>query len=322
LEINGILAGVFGSNPSEKFAFEESVAKKSEIEGIRIYSRTDAGRRLSLLDDTQFPDKIQGYARIASISDHAFFIYPSQDKIGTADGELALLIDSLELQGSVVSFNPQVDQSTIRSTFKGLNVANFQVDVRNKKSSLIELSTIKVPTRFPSEKTLIYLDRAFNVKGVGLVVLGFILCGSINLHDRIRLIPSVPPKYAEVKGIQLNDVDEQSAGRGLRIGLSLKGVELKDLEKTTWLDDSTFQLEDTLRSNFRSCKFYKQSIVGRDLHVQVAGQLLPAKISGEENGTIQTKLPYAVPVWDKMKTCVIDLNAKKLRIAGGADLIS
>ncbi len=80
--MNGNLIGVFGSKEDLKSAFLASIGKKSETEGIVVYQRNDAGRKFSLLDDTSFPDKIQGYSRIATIADHAVYLFPNE---GTGD---------------------------------------------------------------------------------------------------------------------------------------------------------------------------------------------------------------------------------------------
>ena len=77
------------------------------------------------------------------------------------------------------------------------------------------------------------------MKGVGVVVLGFVLGGKVSVHDQLRLMPSADGKKAEVRGIQVSDEDQETVGRGLRVGLSLKGVELKDLDKVSWMDDGS-----------------------------------------------------------------------------------
>ena len=73
--VDGVTVGVFGTNPKAKEELEASVAKKSETDGIVVYHRKEGERRISFLDDAGFPERIQGYARVASLSD--FAIYPS-----------------------------------------------------------------------------------------------------------------------------------------------------------------------------------------------------------------------------------------------------
>lgn len=310
------LVGVFGSVPAEKTAFEDAVGKKNETAGIVIYQRSEGSKRISLLDDVQFPERIQGYSRIASIVDHAYFVYPSERGISASDGELAILIDAFKLDGTIEILGSGVASESVRAKLKGLRLAEYPIEERQPKSSILDTSTVRDSDSFSPSDTLVYIDRAFIVKGVGLVVLGFILSGTVKLHDKLRLIPSESKKEAEVKGIQLNDEDQESAGRGVRVGLSLKGVELKDLEKVSWLDDSSFSLTDKIRFEFEKGKFYKQDVIDRDLHLQCPGELVLSKITKTGDNTLEAKLSSEVPVWAGMRVGVIDLNNKLLRIAG------
>lgn len=99
--MEGILLGVFGTDSESKAALLASLGKKSEVEGTVIYQRTDSGRKISLLDDQQFPQRIQGYCRVASIADHAFFVFPRAERLGAADGEFAVLLESFSLGGTI-----------------------------------------------------------------------------------------------------------------------------------------------------------------------------------------------------------------------------
>jgi selenocysteine-specific translation elongation factor len=318
--MDGSLIGVFGSNPEIKSAFLSSIGKKSETEGIVVYQHSEGARKFSMLDDTTFPDKIQGYARIATISDYALYVFPSDGKLLPPEGELAVLLDSTSALGTIeVIDGTQPNIATaVKTLFKGLSLSNFPVEERTAKSSVIDFSRVKPRSDYPKDHALVYIDRAFNVKGVGLVVLGFVLSGSISVHDKLRLLPTESGKLAEVKGIQVSDEDQQTVGRGSRVGLSLKGVELKDFAKVSWLDDGSFQTSSSLDFSFRKSNYYKQPTVDRDLHIQANGEILVAQISqGKTEERRIAKVSAAIPVWAGMPLCVLDLNSKPLRVAGG-----
>jgi selenocysteine-specific translation elongation factor len=320
----GNLIGVFGSNATQKSSFLSSVAKKSETEGIIVYQKTDSGRKYSFLDDPTFPEKIQGYARIASIVDYAYYVLPSTGKLAQSDGELAVLLDSFALQGEVqaIDGSKEAISSLIKSSFKGMSLQRYEVSERSSQSSILDVSRIALRQNYPTDHTLIYIDRAFNVKGVGVVVLGFVLSGKVTVHDKLRPLPTESGKLAEVKGIQISDEDYDSTERGVRVGLSLKGVELKDLSKVSWLDDGTFGTSSSLEFQFSQSPYYKQAIFERDLHTEVLGELLVSRIvQGSKQGSCIAKLQYAVPTWEGMRICVIDLNSKSLRISGGGRLV-
>jgi selenocysteine-specific translation elongation factor len=316
--LKGLFCGVFGTNREQKALFENSIAKKSEVQGIIVYHKNESGVRYSFLDDSQFPEKIQGYSRLASLCDYSYYLFPNSAKLTVPDGELAILLDGFGTEGVIEIIDANIAKETVYSSFKGLSLSKFPVEEREGKSSVIDLSKVRPSANIPESGTMIYIDRAFTVKGVGLVVLGFILSGVVSLHDRLRLIPSQgSTKYAEVKGIQVSDEDYDNTGRGIRVGLSLKGVELNDLSKASWLDDGSCLLSKNIALKFRQTPFYKQTVVDRDLHVQLPGEIMPSAISkGAREDLLVVSLQAEAPVWEGMKVCIIDLNAKNLRVAG------
>jgi selenocysteine-specific translation elongation factor len=298
--------------------FLSSVGKKSEAEGTIVYHRVEGGIVYSFLDDAQFPEKIQGYSRIASIADYAFFLLPKLGKISSPDGEIAVLLDSFGLRGSFVALDEE-PPTGLEVLFKGTALESYAVERRSSKSSIIDLAKVGVSRSAPSSSALVYLDRAFSVKGVGVVALGFVLAGKVSLHDELRLAPHPQDLRAEVRGIQVNDVDQEEVGSGIRVGLSLKGVEVKDLAKVSWLDDGSLQLADSLDIDFKQSKFYKQPLEGKALHLQLPGEIRNCKVSTSSGG-LRAELSDRVPVWPGMRVSIIDLNGKTLRVAGGGQV--
>jgi selenocysteine-specific translation elongation factor len=238
------------------------------------------------------------------------------------DGELALLLDAFGIPGVIEILDSNVDEETARVSFKGLSLSNFLVEKRDSKSSFIDLSRVQSKESRKIKGTMVYIDRAFNVKGVGVVVLGFILAGDVSVHDKLRLIPSTgESRYAEVKGIQVSDEDYDSAGRGIRVGLSLKGVELKDFSKTVWMDDGSSNLSKELMIKFKPTPFYNQSVLDRDMHIQMPGEIALCRVrKGKANDEITASIPFVAPIWENMRVCIIDLNAKNLRVAGAGEI--
>ena len=97
----------------------------------------------------------------------------------------------------------------------------------------------------------------------------------------------------------------------------MRGVEPKDLERSHWLDDGSFRLTNVLDLGFRKSGFYRQEVAGRDLHVQLLGETLPARLEQGDGGRLKVVLPAEVPAWNGMRVAVLDLNGKPLRVAGG-----
>ena len=315
--MDGITVGVFGTDAQVKSTFEGAVAKKSEAEGMIVYTRVEGGRRYSLLDTSDYPDRVQGYSRVASIADHALYFFPSTGKLTAPDGELAVLLGAFGLQGDLELTDATLTPAAASAALKGTPAAGYRPEVRDPRDSAIDLSQALPRADFPKGRTLIYVDRVFTVKGVGTVALGFVLSGSVSIHDQLRPIPGPSDLRADVKGIQVNDVDFDSAGRGIRVGLSLRGVEPRDLEKSHWLDDGTFQLSSAPAFELAKSPFYRQEVASRDLHVQLPGEMVPARMAASGGSAVSAQLPWQVPVWEGMRAAVVDLNGGPLRIAGG-----
>jgi selenocysteine-specific translation elongation factor len=315
--MDDITVGVFGTDQQAKAAFENAVAKKSEAEGIAVHMRTEGGRRYSFLDVSDYPGRIQGYASIASFCDHALYLFPRLGRLSAPDGEIAVLLSSFGLPGTIELLDGTSTAGFAASTFKGTAVAQYRSEERQSGASTIDLSYAVPRSDLPREKPLVYIDRAFTVKGVGTVALGFVLSGTVSVHDQLRPIPSPAGLRADVKGIQVSDVDFESVGRGIRVGLSLRGVEPKDLDRSHWLDDGTFEVSDSPSFELSRSPFYKQEVASRDLHLQLPGEMTPVRLSSVGGTKVQGSLPWQVPVWDGMRGAVIDLNGGALRVAGG-----
>ena len=313
--MDGITVGVFGTDQEAKSAFASAVAKKSEAEGIAVYTRTEGGRRYSFLDTGDYPGRIQGYSRIASICDHALYLYPRSGKLAPPDGELAVLLGSFGLPGTIELLGGPAGAEAASSSLRGTTVARFPAEERQPGSAAIDLAKSVPRADFP-KGPLIYIDRAFTVKGVGTVALGFVLSGTVRVHDQLRPIPGPDGLRVDVKGIQVNDVDFDSAGRGIRVGLSLRGADPSELERSHWLDDGSLALADTLRLDFDKSPFYKPQVADRDLHLQLPGEAVPARLSAGGRELV-ARLPVQVPAWAGMRSCVLDLNGGSLRVAGG-----
>jgi len=315
--MDGITVGVFGTDQQSKSYFESAVAKKSEAEGIAVHTRSEGGRRYSFLDTSDFPEHIQGYAAIASICDYALYLFPKSGRLSAPDGELAVLLGSFRVPGTLELIDGPASAEYAASALKGTLVGDYRSEERQSSSSAIDLSSAGPRPDFLKEKPLVYVDRVFTVKGVGTVALGFVLSGTVSIHDQLRPIPGPEGLRADVRGIQINDVDFESASRGIRVGLSLRGVEPKDLDRSHWLDDGSFQVTDSPTFELSKSPFYRQEVAPRELHLQLPGEMVPAKLSALGASNLAAQLPWQVPVWEGMRGAVIDLNGGNLRVAGG-----
>ena len=65
------------------------------------------------------------------------------------------------------------------------------------------------------------IDRAFSLKGIGLVVTGTVAAGKINVGDELQLLPL--GKTLRVRSLRVQDKDAQSGQAGQRCALNITG---------------------------------------------------------------------------------------------------
>ena len=81
------------------------------------------------------------------------------------------------------------------------------------------------------------IDRAFNVRGAGLVVTGTARSGNIGVDDSLFHFPSL--REVRVRSIRTQDQASASASQGDRCALNLAGLDLQDVKRGDWLDAQT-----------------------------------------------------------------------------------
>ena len=72
----------------------------------------------------------------------------------------------------------------------------------------------------------ITVDQYFQVKGIGLVAIGYVQSGKVSVHDRLSVFPS--GGSAEVKSLQVMDMDVNQSFSGDRVGLALRNGNASD----------------------------------------------------------------------------------------------
>ena len=65
---------------------------------------------------------------------------------------------------------------------------------------------------------MVPIDQHFNVKGIGLVAIGYVQSGSVSVHDELHLLPAEGP--GTVKSLQVMDDDVSEAVAGDRVGIA------------------------------------------------------------------------------------------------------
>jgi selenocysteine-specific translation elongation factor len=311
---------LLGSDATSRRSVASCLGNPSEEEGLYLYYHARGDGGFILLDENTYPGKIQDVLKITSISDAALYFLPKDGKLSWMDGELALMLDFLDMsQGKIVATG-DVDsaRSIAQKVFKGLTLSSFQVVSTSDPSLFSSMGEGRSRSKETGGLAYVSVDRAFNVKGVGLIVLGFVISGSVKTHDVMRILPQ--GKEAEVRSIQIMDVDVSSAPEGSRVGLCLKGASVEDFQKGVGVGSEGVRVSHEATIEFRPSPYFRQGIRKPvDLHVQTISGLTLGHVAPQPDGKITVTYQKQVPVWAGQRAVLVDLNIRPggSRVIGG-----
>jgi selenocysteine-specific translation elongation factor len=294
----GSIVSVISSNKGSVRSLAERLGKLHEDAKVKIFYRRNGDYIRSVLVPSEYPEKVLEAVEAASLSSD-LVIHVGESPTWT-EGELALLATSLNVPVKVVSTLPE---DRIRKLFKGTVLERAEV--------LQQLEEWEGRTE---DRGVVYVDRSFVVKGVGVVVTGFSLT-QVKVHDKLTLLPSM--KEVEVKSIQVLDEDQEAVGPGVRVGLALRNVKEDEVKDSYLLTKSGLRVQKEFEG--RATLFPWAQVGEGQLHfvaygVSITGTL---KLDGD-----RAKIALSSPLPLAPRLTVLNVNSKlgKPRVAGFVEL--
>tara|TARA_B100000446_G_scaffold52152_1_gene48272 strand:+ start:931 stop:1848 length:918 start_codon:yes stop_codon:yes gene_type:complete len=246
--------------------------KKGTVTDLTVYDRKESDIIRTWVVPNGFPEKIQPLLQAINISEYVIFYVASLDRY---TGEQIIALDMLNKKNGILSHSYEVDENRLHSMIKGTVLQNYKkIDSSNIKEELVKLP--HVSNDGPAQ---IVIDHSFDVKGVGTVVLGKVLQGTINQYDNLKHLPSGTDVM--VKSIQMHDDDVKQAVCPARVGLSLKGIKPDEVGRGDIItSDESFEIKNELEIDFKQSPFYKGEISENQMClVSIGLQVKAAKFS-------------------------------------------
>ena len=246
--------------------------KKGTVTDLTVYDRKESDIIRTWVVPNGFPEKIQPLLQAINISEYVIFYVASLDRY---TGEQIIALDMLNKKNGVLSHSYEVDENRLHSMIKGTVLQNYKkIDSPNIKEELVKLPPVS--NDGPAQ---IVIDHSFDVKGVGTVVLGKVLQGTINQYDNLKHLPSGTDVM--VKSIQMHDDDVKQAVCPARVGLSLKGIKPDEVGRGDIItSDESFEIKNELEIDFKQSPFYKGEISENQMClVSIGLQVKAAKFS-------------------------------------------
>lgn len=182
-----------------------------------------------------------------------------------------------------------------------LTVSSVTSDgVEELRQALLELAAEHETVVDPDRPIRLPVDRAFHLKGLGVVVTGTLVSGAVHPGETLEALPG--GDTVRVRSVQVHGEDRQEAAAGERTSLQLTGVELEDLRRGVQLvAPESLDASRRLMVRFRLLADAPEAIEGWTpirLHLyssQIMGEMRPLGVEtlepGEE-GPVEMRLAH------------------------------
>lgn len=272
------------------------LGKKGTATDIVIYDRKTADAVYTWTLPTN--DKIQSLMQAVNIAEYAVLNVAKLDRFL---GEQVMALDAAGLADGFVMHSYEVDREKLKTLLKGTSLASYKfVDSIDQ----LKQEMGKLVPKSSDGPTMIPVDHAFDVKGVGTVALGVVKQGTVKAYDELILLPG--KKNVLVKSIQMHDDPVESSSSPARVGLAIKGASADDISRGDVIctPDAAKVSSGIISAKFVKSPFFKGDLPENHTYmISVGMQVKTAKIKLE--GEILQVTPEKPVVYRQGETLVL-----------------
>jgi selenocysteine-specific translation elongation factor len=304
--------------------YSSALAKKGTSTDITLYNLKKGEDTVTLIEPDRYPERLAPLFFAASEAKKAIVVV---DELSATLGESLVMLQCCGVSSGYFVLRNYVPKEKIEPIIKGTILEKYEF-LPDDANVLREKLLADAAQQKPATATVgtVPVDHAFNVKGVGVVVLGVVVNGSITKHAVMNALPGV--KKAQVRSIQKHDEEFDSAVESDRVGLALRNVEVEDVDRGAVLTtDPTIKASKTLKTKGSLVKYWQTPIkAGMVIHIGHWMQFLNSKVDevSDEGDwrkpTLTLTLEKELVYRPGDKAVLMYLEGGKLRVAGTIDL--
>ena len=270
--LGNLNVAVIGEN-----GYGRNIGKRGTESDMAFYNLKRGEHSVTAMEPSRFPERLSSLFYSLAPSPMAVIVVR---ELNAALGEAILAADALGVEKGIFILMDYRTPEEISPLVKGTAAEGYDMlqdaDPVDLRERLLDLA-VKMPA-VPSETGSVPVDHFFNVKGIGTVVLGTVMSGTVRRHDQLRLLPGT--RTAVLRSIQRHDDDSAEAHAGDRVGLALKNVTVEDLDRGMVLSTGDLLVSDEPLLRVRPNRYWKRPIVpGAVLHIGHWMQFLPARVT-------------------------------------------
>ncbi|MGB8085089.1 MAG: EF-Tu/IF-2/RF-3 family GTPase [Nitrososphaeraceae archaeon] len=291
--------------------FAKELGKKGQSSDITIYDKKKDDKIMTFVIPSGYPDKIQPLIIAVNLAEYSIINVNKLDKFL---GEQIVALDILQLDRGFLIHSYEVDTEILNSILKNTVSSSYKVEqnIESLKESINSLSSVK-----RNGPPIIHIDNVYNVKGVGVVVLGILKQGAIKIHDELILFPQ--KKKVTVKSIQMHDKNVEDSYSPARVGLALTGISFDEITRGDILSGINHftSADQELIIDFKKVPFYKNDLSENHSYLLSIGiQIRPAKIEKLENNKLKILSEKLFSFKSKDTVILLNPDSKSIRIVG------
>ena len=302
--------------------YGNNLAKKGTSTDITLYNLKKGEDTVTFIEPTRYPERLAPLFYACALAKEAIIVV---DELNATFGEQLVMLQCSEIKTGYIVLRNYIPKEKIQPIIKGTSLENFEFiddDANQLREKLLVDAAKQKPASDSQTVGTVPVDHAFNVKGVGVVVLGIVAYGMIQKHATLNVLPA--SKTAQVRSIQKHDDEFDIASEGDRVGLALKNVEVEDLERGTILtNDSSIKTSNKLQVQASLVKYW-QTPIKQDMvmHIGYWTQFITAKVEEVRDSGDPKKIALTL-TFEKLlayrpndKAVLMYLDGAKLRVAG------
>jgi len=327
---------MFGSDELAK-----SIAKATDQRDVHTYVHKEyhdgVAKIISIIRPARYPERLRPLLNAISAGRVGIIEVNSVD---ATFGEVLVAFASSSIRLGLVVINPPsgewVDEEIVKKMLAqaGLSkwkfVPNDGVEIRNELYQLMEEVEQELVDSAASQ-LVVSIDQHFNVKGIGLVAIGYVQSGTINVHDELHILPA--KASGNTKSLQVMDDDVKQAISGDRVGIAIRGAKDDSLNNGSIIvkpavDDKKTNTHIPLsviehkfsELSIKQSPFQKRILAEGDvIHISVDLQFIVGRVKSVNNTMVQVE--WESPVYIRRKnpdSAIIAQLDSKPRIIGSA----
>ncbi len=261
--------------------YAKDLGKKGTTSDITFYNLKKGDATVTFVEPTRYPEKLSSLFYAVSLADRVVLVV---HEINASFGECVLMLQCADKTAGSLILKNYISPDQIAPLIKGTVLEHYEVieedmvGLREKMLGIAVKQTAHQKPHDTSGKGIVPVDTHFNVKGVGVVVLGSVAQGMIRKHETLRVLPT--ENAAQIRSIQKHDDDAETAVSGDRVGLALKNLEAEDLDRGFVLtSDPSVRSATTITGKAQLVKYWPSPLKeGMVLYAGHWMQFLPTRL--------------------------------------------